>query len=290
MAHSGLRKSELLFTPTMKQLLTTYIQARNYNSLRFVGPNGRLYLWVTQGPLSSKDGARFDTLRHALFASTQTQRDPLYGELVADHTYWDGYVDYNEVHKDITCGGCGADPIIGLRWKCKTCIDHNICEPCRVSKTPLLSTCTFTLVNLPDEALTIRSSTVDPALVVATLQIMKDWELRSIREEKRRDPSGFGTSEQAARKTDLGRISHWRSTDFVRQGAPADDEVHGTVIKMRELSKTAAEVANVLDSVGDKVGPGLGGLVSSNRSATMVGPVKVGGVSQPVAELPGEHA
>ncbi|KAF2677595.1 hypothetical protein K458DRAFT_159499 [Lentithecium fluviatile CBS 122367] len=253
---SGLRKSELLFTPQMKQLLTTYIHARNYDSLRFVGPDGRLYLWVTHAPLSSTNGARFDTLRHALFASTHGRHDPLYGEIVADHTYWDGFVDHNEVHSGISCNGCGAVPINGLRWKCKSCVDHDICEPCRLAKTSLLPTCTFTLVNLPDEALNIRSPTVDPALVVATLQILKDWELQTIREQKRADPRGFEATESAARKTDFGRISHWRSTDFAQKGAPADVEVHGTVVKMRELSRTVAEVANVLSTIGDAVNAG----------------------------------
>jgi hypothetical protein len=270
---TGLRKSELLFTSAMKQILTTYIHARNYDSLRFVGPDGRLYLWVTHAPLSSTNGARYDTLRHALFASTPVQKDPLYGEIVADHTYWDGYVDHCEVHVGVSCKGCGASPVNGLRWKCKSCVDHEICENCRLSKNFLSPTCSFTLVNLPDEKLTIRSSAVDPALVVATLQILKDWELHTIRDQKRYNPTGFDVSETAARKMDLGRISHWRSTDFDQKGPPADAEVHGTVIKMRELSKTAIEVANALGAIAGTAVSVSGG----NRSGTGAGGDRGGG-------------
>jgi hypothetical protein len=252
-AATGLRKSELLYSPQRKEILTTYIRAQNYDSLRFVGPDGRLYLWVAHTRLSSIHGARFDTLRHALFASTHGRHDPLYGEIVADHAYWDGFVDHAEVHTGISCSGCGASPINGLRWKCKSCVDHDICEPCRLIKKSFLPTCTFTLVNLPDEALTIRSPTVDPELVVTTLQIMKDWELRTIREQKRANPTGYNTTEAAARRSDLGRISHWRSSDFAQKGAPADAEVHGTVVKMRELSRTAAGVADALGAIGDTI-------------------------------------
>jgi len=256
---TGLRNSESLYTPQMKQILTTYIRARNYDSLRFVGPDGRLYLWVTHAPLSSTNGARFDTLRHALFASVQRQQDPLYGEIVADHAYWDGFVDNCEVHTGISCNGCGASPVNGLRWKCKSCVDHDICESCRLSKISILPTCTFTLVSLADEALIIRSPTVDPELVVATLQVLKDWELHTIREQKRTNPMGFEATEAAARKADLGYISHWRSTDFVpKGGAPADTQVRGTAIKRSQLSRTATEVTNALGAIGNVAGSSLG--------------------------------
>lgn len=33
-------------------------------------------------------------------------------------------------HQGITCDGCGASPIVGYRYKCKTCQNHDICENC----------------------------------------------------------------------------------------------------------------------------------------------------------------
>lgn len=251
---SGIRKSELLTPPKGKDLITTYTHAPNYDTLRFVGPEGRLYMWVAHAPLNSTNGSRYDILRHALFASTYGQHDPLYGEIVADHTYWDGFVDYNEVHTSVSCEGCGATPINGLRWKCKSCVNHNICETCRLSNTSFQSKCSFTLVNLPDETLYIRSSAIDPALIVATLQILKDWELHTLRIQKKRDPQGFEVSENAARKSSLGRIRYWRSTDFEGKGPLADGEVHGTVVKMREASNAVGEIAGAVADVGQALG------------------------------------
>lgn len=207
----GMRKTELLTPPKGHSLLTTYIQAHNYDSLRFIGPDGCVYLWVAHAPLSSTNGARYDTLRHALFMAP-AGCDPLYGEIIADHAYWDGFIDYSEVHR-VTCAGCGASPINGLRWKCSTCAGHDICEQCRLGNKSVKPNCTFTLVNLPDEALHIRSPHVDPALVCATLQIMKDWELHVLRTQKLKDPRSFQMSEDLARKGDLGKVTYWKSGD-----------------------------------------------------------------------------
>uniref|UniRef100_A0A6U0R8K9 ZZ-type domain-containing protein n=1 Tax=Micromonas pusilla TaxID=38833 RepID=A0A6U0R8K9_MICPS len=33
-------------------------------------------------------------------------------------------------HQGITCDGCGAVPIIGYRFRCKNCPNHDICEAC----------------------------------------------------------------------------------------------------------------------------------------------------------------
>ena len=33
-------------------------------------------------------------------------------------------------HPGITCDGCGVSPIVGYRYKCKHCPNHDICETC----------------------------------------------------------------------------------------------------------------------------------------------------------------
>ena len=208
---TGLRKIELLTPPNGIDLITTYLPAPNYDSLRFIASDGRVYLWVAHGPLSSLHGARYDTLRHALFMAPKGH-DPLYGEIVADHTYWDGFTNVTEVHR-VKCTGCGASPINGLRWRCKSCTSHNICEQCRSTNTSVQPSCSLALVNLPDEALYIRSRHVDPALICATLQIMKDWELYSLRRQRMRDPQGFKRSEEEARKGEMGRRTYWKAGD-----------------------------------------------------------------------------
>ena len=38
--------------------------------------------------------------------------------------------NYFGEHQGITCDGCGAVPIIGYRYRCKNCPNHDICEAC----------------------------------------------------------------------------------------------------------------------------------------------------------------
>jgi len=33
-------------------------------------------------------------------------------------------------HPGITCDGCGAVPLVGYRYKCKQCANHDVCETC----------------------------------------------------------------------------------------------------------------------------------------------------------------
>jgi hypothetical protein len=161
---TNLRKSEVLTQggPNARSVLTTYVPGLNYDALRFVGPDGCAYMWVTSTKVSSIHGSRYDTLRHALFAAVGNVPDPLYGSIVADHCFWDGYVDES--------GG-----------------------------------------SLPDESLYIRRTTVDPALVIATLQVMKDWEKQMFRQEKKKNPKAFAVAEEEARRCVLGASSYWKA-------------------------------------------------------------------------------
>ena len=33
-------------------------------------------------------------------------------------------------HKSITCDGCGTVPLVGYRWRCKQCKNHDLCDTC----------------------------------------------------------------------------------------------------------------------------------------------------------------
>jgi len=33
-------------------------------------------------------------------------------------------------HTGITCDGCNAQPIVGYRWRCKNCANHDLCDSC----------------------------------------------------------------------------------------------------------------------------------------------------------------
>ena len=213
---SGVRKMEVLNPGGKMNILTTYVHASNYDSLRFIGNDGKAYLWVSQMPMSSTHGSRYDTIRHALFVANGSHPDPLYGDIVADHTYWDGFDDDTRVHNGIICIECQAKPIVGQRWNCKTCPDHNMCGLChsRGAHNSVEPGCKLSLTCLPDETLYIRSPNVDHALVIASLQVLRDWQKHELRRQKRQDPKGFMQSEEAARQHDLGRLSYWRGSDI----------------------------------------------------------------------------
>jgi hypothetical protein len=157
---TGIRKHEALSAGGKRAILTTYVQASNYDSLRFVGNDGKAYQWVSQVPLGYAKGARYDTLRHALFVARGSIVDPLYGDIVADHAFWDGSAS-----------------------------------------------------GRPEEALCIRSAGVQCALVVASLQVLKDWHRRTLRKYREKDPEGFMQAECVAREQELGMLSHWRGSD-----------------------------------------------------------------------------
>ncbi|KAF2820254.1 hypothetical protein CC86DRAFT_118849 [Ophiobolus disseminans] len=256
--NNGMRKTEVLGHGREKAILTTYIHAANYDSLRFIAPDGRAYMWVTSAKVSSVNGSRYDTLRHALFGATGHFADPLYGEIVADHTFWDGYIDENEIHIGVKCDGCQMKPIKGLRWKCKTCHHHDVCEECRrliVSGGfggSMQQSCVLSLVCLPDEALYIRSPTVDPALVVATLQVLKDWERHTLRDEKRMNIKGFMASEEEARKYDLGIMSYWKAGDWDKKNSA--NERMGTMVKAKS---TMAAFEGTTSALGGLVDAGF---------------------------------
>jgi len=254
--NSGVRKTEILGHGRDKAILTTYVHASNYDSLRFVAPDGRAFMWVSSGTVSSLNGSRYDSIRHALFAAAGHIADPLYGEIIADHTFWDGYVDPNEVHTGPKCDGCQSNPINGLRWRCRTCHKHDVCEKCRQAVLAgafggaMQKSCSFSLVCLPDETLTVRSSGVETALVVATLQVLKDWERHTLRDEKRKNIKGFLASEEAARRGDLGKMSYWKAEDWDKKNK-SNDKV-GTVVKAKSMiaafEGTASAVGGLVDA------------------------------------------
>jgi hypothetical protein len=104
------------------------------------------------------------------------------------------------------------------------------------------------MVSLPDEALYIRDPNVDVAMVVATLQVLKDWEIHSLRRQKLRDPQGFSASVDKIRKGDLGRVRYWRNTDF--DGSGQGDQVNGAVLRMRDCMR-GIDVPVVADAGAD---------------------------------------
>jgi len=50
----------------------------------------------------------------------------------------DGKSDAKEekgpAHSGISCDGCKIDPIVGIRWKCMTCVNYDLCDSCHTVK------------------------------------------------------------------------------------------------------------------------------------------------------------
>src|SRR6266496_284666 len=44
-----------------------------------------------------------------------------------------------DVHKNVTCDGCQAYPIVGKRYNCLTRDNHDLCGYCYVKETPASS-------------------------------------------------------------------------------------------------------------------------------------------------------
>ncbi|KAH6642914.1 hypothetical protein C7974DRAFT_112701 [Boeremia exigua] len=251
---SGVRKKEVLNAGGGSDILTTYVHASNYDSLRFVGNDAKTYLWVSQMPVSSTQGQRYDIIRHALFVAHNNYQDPLYGDIVADHTYWDGFDGDVRVHEGTTCMECQVKPIVGQRWNCKTCPDHDICGLChsRGNRSSIKLGCKISLTCLPDETLYIRSPLVDHALVIASLQVLKDWQKHELRRQKSQDPKGFMQSEETARKCDLGKLSYWRGSDFTAK--------HGRSKSINGRMETAEAMQNpngIAGALGNLADAGL---------------------------------
>jgi ankyrin repeat protein len=44
---------------------------------------------------------------------------------------------HTAVHYGIKCDGCGGNPLRGIRWHCRTCPDHDLCDTCKkASQSP----------------------------------------------------------------------------------------------------------------------------------------------------------
>ena len=39
-------------------------------------------------------------------------------------------MEYSGIHHGISCNGCGANPISGVRFKCQECYEFDVCERC----------------------------------------------------------------------------------------------------------------------------------------------------------------
>ena len=98
----GVRDPDFIYPPRdstdLKRLLDA-IDASNYDTLRFIGSDGRRYMWASHRRVSTLNGQRYDALRHALFVANEAvSPDPLYGLIVADHAFWDGHVEIGRAH------------------------------------------------------------------------------------------------------------------------------------------------------------------------------------------------
>ena len=61
-----------------------------------------------------------------------TQADVLgFGTNTNNAMYWQSMHAKLDVHEGVTCSSCGANPLRGIRWKCSSCPNHEVCGECR---------------------------------------------------------------------------------------------------------------------------------------------------------------
>ncbi|KAF2493937.1 hypothetical protein BU16DRAFT_619138 [Lophium mytilinum] len=239
--------SETLTNPYGVQIHPKFEATGEYASLTFKNLDGTSYEWRSSARVSSLNGARWDTVRHALFCNNA---------IVADHVFWDGFVDEQEIHKTATCDGCKTKPMVGIRWKCKTCLDdHDVCNPCRQTGQSVKPSCTWRIKGaLPDESMNIRMQGLDIGMAAATLQVLRDWERHLLREEKAKNPVEVAHAETLAGTQPLGMISYLKAKDL-KNGKSANAELNSALHRFNHGVELGGQLQNM--SAGD--GGGIGG-------------------------------
>ncbi|CAH1784950.1 unnamed protein product [Owenia fusiformis] len=105
-----------------------------YQSSLMSTPGGRARLATSSGGRARHGSSMFlvndtvlsDSNRDQPSPEQQSMLDLLYN-IAADQANRDGCV-----HRGITCSLCGQSPLCGVRYKCGSCTDYDVCECCEV--------------------------------------------------------------------------------------------------------------------------------------------------------------
>ncbi|CAE8634285.1 unnamed protein product, partial [Polarella glacialis] len=70
----------------------------------------------------------------ALYGSLEAELGEILGKLASCRQAAPKAAEGDMVHRSITCDGCGMSPLRGLRYKCKTCPDYDLCGECHTKR------------------------------------------------------------------------------------------------------------------------------------------------------------
>ena len=54
-----------------------------------------------------------------------------FGQTTMNAMFWTKMHQQLDRHEGVMCDGCGMNPLQGIRWKCQTCPDHDVCTWCK---------------------------------------------------------------------------------------------------------------------------------------------------------------
>lgn len=123
-------------------------------------------------------------------------------------------------------------------------------------------------IDMPEDALTIRTESLDHSLILATFIVLLDRQRTIMREEMLRDPEGVAKTERIARLHNTGQLTYWQAADFgvtaqtgsSNEGAKKSSRItNKDVNSALKLAKAGLGLANTIMTANNAAAGGGGG-------------------------------
>jgi hypothetical protein len=94
----------------------------------------------------------------------------------------EGQDEETQVHFPVRCNQCRRKPIYGVRWKCRTCVDYDLCSTCRAAKrADGQHLPTHLMMSMPANP-AHRRAALTPEMQVAVVEQKEEARLRKLEE------------------------------------------------------------------------------------------------------------